>query len=807
MATVTTTLNPTINPTPLVRYRENVYFQDGTLLTAILATLLYLIVAISLHSAGHVRDMTLLIPVTLGATALALLMSFSRFDGFFALSHSMFTGLAWILYQMAGLVQPKEIESFLEFGIPELQAKVYFVLWKLLNWVDAALSGGASNDNYVFIFEIAFLVWWLTYLGIWAVFRYGHTWRAIVPAGVVLLINTYYAPKPVVGFLIVFCLLALLFLVRTNLAEQQLRWRDQRVHFNPDIAFDFLRSGFLYTLLVLGVAWLLPGLERNAQVRSLMAPINQQWEQLNQNIGDLYGGTVKQRSAESAAFGNSLTLGGERTVDGSPIFTVSTPHGRYWRAVTFDNFDGKRWVNSFKEETDFAANRTLPAPAWNNRMPITQTISLLAPMGNVLVAAPDIRQATVDFNGIGQSSPAASLTGSPLDNAAPNGVEIVFARAQETLEGGATYQIISHYAQVTREGLEGAGTAYPAAILERYLQLPEDFSPRVAQMAITVTVGAATPYAQAKAIETFLRTSYTYNDAIAAPPPNVDPVEYFLYDMREGYCDYYATAMVLMLRSLGVPARASSGYAEGMYDEESGLYFVTDRDAHTWVEVFFPNLGWIEFEPTAGESPLDRPNETLPDTGQLDGAMTPNAGNPDDLNNPLPPNQQDEFTQQQDELGGLGAGIGGSSRWWVWALLTPVLLVLGLIGLRRAQILGPTTFTPELPPILFERLQRWADRLGLRTRASDTPYEQARTFGHVLPEGQPYIQEITDTYVRYRFSPEAARMVEQSTAALDGAGLVQTWQQLQPVLLRAWGRKLLATLLRRNSGHFTLVKE
>ena len=87
-----------------------------------------------------------------------------------------------------------------------------------------------------------------------------------------------------------------------------------------------------------------------------------------------------------------------------------------------------------------------------------------------------------------------------------------------------------------------------------------------------------------------------------------------MFDLKQGYCDYYATAMAMMLRSVGVPARAVSGYAEGIYDPEAGLYFVTERDAHTWVEVFFPEYGWIEFEPTAGESPLDRPPHSAPET-------------------------------------------------------------------------------------------------------------------------------------------------------------------------------------------------
>jgi hypothetical protein len=181
----------------------------------------------------------------------------------------MFTGLAWILYLMSGMVSADDIAPFTANGIPEVQAQAYFVLLRWLNWIDAAINNVASNDNYIFVFEISFLIWWLTYLGVWSIFRYGYTWRAVVPAGVVLLVNTYYAPHSILGFLVVFCLLAMLLFVRTHLAEQQLRWRDQRIHYSPDVAFDFLRNGLAYSVVVVALAWIVPGLGRSPEVRTV----------------------------------------------------------------------------------------------------------------------------------------------------------------------------------------------------------------------------------------------------------------------------------------------------------------------------------------------------------------------------------------------------------------------------------------------------------------------------------------------------------------------------------------------------------
>src|SRR4029079_14538873 len=102
--------------------------------------------------------------------------------------------------------------------------------------------------------------------GSWSVMLFCVSWRSIVPAGVVLLVNTYYAPESILGFLVVFCLSAMLLFVRTNLAEQQLRWHAERIHYSPDVTFDFLRNGLAYSVIIVAVAWIVPGLGRSVEV-------------------------------------------------------------------------------------------------------------------------------------------------------------------------------------------------------------------------------------------------------------------------------------------------------------------------------------------------------------------------------------------------------------------------------------------------------------------------------------------------------------------------------------------------------------
>ncbi|MCB0063288.1 MAG: hypothetical protein KDE19_14305, partial [Caldilineaceae bacterium] len=355
---------------------QNLYFEDGVGLTTVLSTVLFLTVAAALVTADGVTTMQMLIPVTLGALAVSLLTATSRFDSFFAFSHGMLTGLAWILYLMAGTVTPAEREPFLLHGFSTLQANVYTVLLRLLQWTQVIAAPQTTTDPYVRMFGLSFLLWWLTYLGIWSIFRHGYTWRAVIPAGLVLLIQSVYAQQSLVPYLVVFAFVALLLLARTNLAEQQLRWRFQHAYVSKTIAPDVMRTGMSYVMLVLCSAWLLPGLGRSAVIRDVLPDPSAIWTTLHNEVEELLGLPTPRNSASTARFTEALSLGGERTADDQIIFTVYANEARYWRAVVFDIYNGRGWENTTELQMDFAAKSALPVADWQLREPLTQTIVL-----------------------------------------------------------------------------------------------------------------------------------------------------------------------------------------------------------------------------------------------------------------------------------------------------------------------------------------------------------------------------------------------------------------------------------------------
>ncbi len=179
------------------------------------------------------------------------------------------------------------------------------------------------------------------------------------------------------------------------------------------------------------------------------------------------------------------------------------------------------------------------------------------------------------------------------------------------LTSATSYNAESLRLEVNEADLRKASTTYPAWIRRRYLTLPDSVPERVLALARNLTSTAATPYDRARAIETYLR-QFPYTLDVPAPPPGGDPADYFLFDLKKGYCDYYATAMVVLSRAAGLPTRFVTGYSSGSYDSENGYYVVTRANAHSWTEVYFPEIGWVEFEPTASLPLPDRQGEYLP---------------------------------------------------------------------------------------------------------------------------------------------------------------------------------------------------
>jgi hypothetical protein len=297
-------------------------------------------------------------------------------------------------------------------------------------------------------------------------------------------------------------------------------------------------------------------------------------------------------------------------------------------------------------------------------------------------------------------------------------------------------------------------------VRERYLQLPDTITPRTIARAdeIVRAAGATNPYDIAVAFEEYLRT-LPYNERISAPPAGFEPVDYFLFDLRQGFCDYYASAMVVMLRSQGVPARWVRGYAGGVFDPERGAYAVRENVAHTWPEVYFPGFGWERFEPTPAAytalaqrplAPLTGDDELEPGLAMDSPATGGDAG--EDFDEAL-----------RERARGPIPGANSPARFNLDSIRVPLtiaVVAIGLFGLAAAALLLRWRHELRgLSPVgaAYAQMALLGSWAGVPQRPHTTPAEYAAELSQALPVQRAIIGRIARAYSieRYRGRPGA----------------------------------------------------
>lgn len=338
-------------------------------------------------------------------------------------------------------------------------------------------------------------------------------------------------------------------------------------------------------------------------------------------------------------------------------------------------------------------------------------------------------------------------------------VDAVFGRS--TVESGTPYEVSGSRSSTRRRDLGDAGTDYPEWVQARYLSLPSTVSARTIDLTSQLTAGAVNPAEKARLIEQYLRTTIVYDENVSAPPADADLVDYLLFERQRGYCEYYASAMAVMLRTVGVPSRVVVGFYPGEYDQDQGGHLYRQKNAHAWVEVFFPGYGWIPFEPTASrplidEGPPDAADSLSPSSTPQSQDITvaesstavPSAGTPDGAD-PLPP----QITPEND-VAALGWALPVAIAVVATATLGALCWLLWSVPLRGAP---PTS-------ALFLRLRRLGRFLGVGSSVGDTPREFAQAFADAVPASRDHVSRIVKAYELDQFGPDPADQTLVSTA-------------------------------------------
>jgi transglutaminase-like putative cysteine protease len=303
-------------------------------------------------------------------------------------------------------------------------------------------------------------------------------------------------------------------------------------------------------------------------------------------------------SPSSLRANDALDLTSRPRLSDAVVFTVDASHPDFWRGETFDVYNGSSWTSSI----DHGAPHVLPHKdtrvdvdsarydgGAGRGVDFRQTYHIEAGFSDVVFAAPSPRVVETDKILVLVPDGTLRLAG---------GDDLTSRFASEGFGKGAVYTVISRALPVTEQKLREATGEAPPHIVEKYAQAPGTTS-RVIDLARTITAGRTNTYDRVKALENWLGDNTRYSLDAPLSPQYVDVVDDFLFRSRLGWCEQIASSLVVMARSIGIPARLVTGFVPDSRDALTGRFVVRERDAHAWAEIYFPGIGWQGFDPTA----------------------------------------------------------------------------------------------------------------------------------------------------------------------------------------------------------------
>jgi transglutaminase-like putative cysteine protease len=632
-------------------------------------------------------------------------------------------------------------------------------------WLLKAFDGGTSRDGLIFVIQTTAVYWLLGYSAGWYTFRHPHLWRVIVPSGLVLLSVVYYynGPRPLALYLAVYVILALLYAVRTNYNEQESHWRTAAVRYEKGSWLGFLRAGLIASVVIIMLSWSLPALSASTTLNDALSGTRGPWREFQDNWTRLFASLRTFEAGTSDPYQATMSLGGPRTPGTTLIMDIAVPRqlrSVYWQAIAYDTYENGRWIiaSDTQSSLHFPDDGPVNVPLTAARENVTQMVQNYIPNTGFIYAAPELI-----------NSDKQMIIESVQDE---QGNELLTAtRSRYVLRQGDIYEVTSRVSTADAESLRRAGITYPEWVTARYLQVPVSVTDETKALAEEIAAPFNNPFDKTIAVRDYLRNNITYNDQIQAPPDGAEPIHHVLFETHEGYCTYYASAMAIMLRSQGIPSRVVSGYAQGEFDEETNSYRVRANNAHTWVEVYFPYYGWIQFEPTASIPTVDRPEST--DGGDAFASSvtnTPPQPMDDELNTLLPDDPRADGLDLNEAQGETSGFI-----FPVWQAVAAVIILLIAAAIVFIAYEANKRVEGDIDRS-YNRLAFWSGLLGIFYGPSDTPHERAQRMSEAVPDGRSSISKLTDEYVRKQFSG--------SYVVDEGFNPREEWQQLRPLLIK-----------------------
>ena len=617
---------------------------------------------------------------------------------------------------------------------------------------------------------------------------------------------------------------ALLLVARVQAVRRKHEWENRSVKVDDHLAGLYLSDSFGLAILVIIVAFLVPVAPKLTTANNAYELMRQRLLSIEDDFNRLIAGFPARRPLGFRIWDNVMAFQGSIHPTTTQVLQVESHTGMYWKARTYSTYDSKGWYSEhtitnpigykpkftqnvsdlkrkeitykvtpfYDSEIMFSSHQLLDV----NRDVMIETQSLpiftigssiledgeqlpeyLREVGNNLTKVIAENDPYINNFQLRQSLPAqfrieevrresGRLIEIRFTEALPATTEVLSVSSNRgKFESGEPYQVTSAVSLAGPTELRNATTNYPAWVSKRYLQLPVDLPNRVRDLASTITRGLDNPYEKTIAVEDYLRTNYRYNLKITPPPFNADGVDHFLFTLGEGYSEYFASAMAIMLRTLDVPARLAVGYTTGDQVEEKPIFTVRDSHSHAWLEIYFPKYGWIPFEPTPGES--------LPGISQLEDQVLNTEvrvlGNFDPLEEECFNDTGDFLNCGDDDLANSKVQANADRDIlfiWISPWSLSVLVTLILIGGTCHLLWKRFMSTPNDPIIAFRRMTTLARLASIGPDMSQTPYQFGTQLREVFPIHGASISVIVAAYVRNRYGNKCSTTSEKRLLAV-----------------------------------------
>lgn len=724
-------------------------------LTLALVMIVFLSVARSIDAAGWVPEM----PSVMGISFLALLTGFvlAKIRAPDAVLHLVALVLGFIVVYILTL-------RFIDAAGPRSGTEELWDRWGA--WIEVVRTGGISSDTMPFVAMVMALAWIAGYLCSWSIFRWQNAWLALVPAGFGLLTNISYQPGQQSMPLVIFLLGAMLLVMRVHLMRKVREWQATGTPYPEFLSLTLLNVTFWVAVAALLLAWTMPSAQEVPALKSAWNRVAGPFSTDSDLFTRLFSNIDSKKEVPLHGFGDTLPLQGRVSLSSTIVaqadFGEGSNLGRPIRAAVYDEYISGGWRAGSRDEVNLGPLEEVPVKAAEKaQYRERQDIPV-----NIVTESGTPRRTM-----LGVGSPGTVSLNSKAETANADAIpDIAAFRSRTGLETGDIYVATGSVSIASEDKLKAAGAEYPQYIRDRYLQLPSSLPQRVRDLAVELTRDRATPFDKAKAIEEYLRTFPATFD-VRSVPPNQDAVDFFLFEEKKGYSDYQASAMVVLLRVVGVPARLAVGYRVDEFDLSVNRYLLRESHAYAWPEVYFPTYGWQEFSPY-GEAPVIIQPVSDAETGDT-------AINEDDL---LRGFGEPDFGEIPEDFGATGTFTAPKEN-PLKAYLPLLYILLGIVAIGSVAGLG-VRFAWErglsgldYPSRLWEKTIRLATWLKVGPKPSQTPAEYGRAIQRTLP-GTDGISQVVESYQRSRYGGHH-EITTQEEERLDTA-----WTGLRNRLLK-----------------------